>query len=163
MRLDRCGVGGANPPEHCSGSLPNLAQEGEAGTSGRYMSPGSRFGLMGYTEDARQTMQGDSIPRGLFQDAGSGTSTAAGRNWLFFAELDATRKPGRNGPGRGPGPAGQEETRGPGMAGRQAPWKWDPRPRVGGDRVQKSIPLVPCAWRGLQPLRPRPKHVRPDG
>ena len=59
---------------------------------------------------------GDSVPRGLFQDAGSGTSTAEGRNWLF-AELDATRRPGRNGPGRGPGPAGQEETRGPGTEG----------------------------------------------
>lgn len=78
---------------------------------------------------------------------GSGTSTAEGRNWLFFAELDATRRPeaiGRNGSGRGPGPAGPEETPGPGTAGLQAPWKWDPKPRVGGDRVQKSIPQVPC-------------------
>lgn len=116
-RPDRFG-GKTNPlpRSHCSGSLPNPAEEGEADTSGRHMSPRSRDGLLGCTGNAGRTARGNRRPReGLVQHAGSGTSMAEGRNWLFFAELDATRRPEgtrRSRPGRGPGPAGSEATPG---------------------------------------------------
>ena len=106
-RLDRCGVGGTNPPyprAHCSGSLPNLAQEGEADTSGRHMSPGSRFGLMGCTGDARQTTQGTASLGGYFKVRGAafrqrkeGTGSSL-QSWMPLAGPRALEKRAGEGP-----------------------------------------------------------------
>ena len=91
---------------------------------------------------------------------------AEGRDWLFLAELDATRRPEgtrRSRPGRGPGPAGSEATpgelpalerRGERPRGNRGRFgcRLSPRPRVRRDRasrVPKSSYPAPCARRGL--------------
>ena len=82
--------------------------------------------------------------------------TGSLRSWMPLAG------PGETGLGGAQAP---QDRRRPGALGRRATGPVEMGPKAKGRRrpSQKSIPLVRWAWRGLQPLRPRPKHVRAGG
>ena len=108
------------------------------------MSPGSRFGLMGCTEDARQTTQGTASLGGYFKVRGAalrqrkeGTGSSL-RSWMPLAGPRALGETGRG------GAQAPQDRRRPLAQGRRGD---KPRGNATRGQVQKSIPLVPCLAR----------------